>query len=112
MEEEEITPNSLILSATRGLLCEIRPKMRQVSISYDEKEETVSLYIYYNEPLTQDEENYDISGTIMTEIISLYPQAVDLYWDEHNIVLPYPAKIPEEGICVYKRFEPPLDTDK
>ena len=112
MNKKEITPTFLILAATKGLICEIRPKMRQVSIAYDEEKNTVSLYIYYDELLTQAEEDYDISGGIMTEIISLYPYDDDLIWDEHNIVLPYPAKIPEEGICVYKRYEPTPNSAK
>ena len=68
-----------------------------------------SLYIYYDSPLTEEEKDYDISGGILTEIISDFPQAIDLIWEEHEIILPYPNKLPDEGVCVYRRYEPSPD---
>jgi hypothetical protein len=108
-EIKEITIASLILSANRALIGEIRQKMREVSICYNKDKQAISLYIYYDEPLTADEEDYDISGNILTEIISSYPQAAELIWEEHEIVLPYPNRIPDQGICIFRRYEPDPD---
>lgn len=97
--------SDLILYTSRACLGEIRPNMRQISICYIREEKKIILYVYYDKPLTQEELDYDVGGTILAEIISDFPQ--ELEWQEEVIVLPYPKKIPEKGICVYSRYEPP-----
>ena len=62
------------------------------------------LYVYYDKPLTQEELDYDAAGIILTEVMSNFPQKLE--WQEKIIILPYPKKIPETGICVYSRYEP------
>lgn len=99
--------SDLILYANRACLGEIRPNIRQISIQYIKNKKTILLSVYYNKPLTQEEEDYDVSGTILTEIMSDFPQ--ELEWKDEVIVLPYPARIPDIGICVYRRYEPPPD---
>ena len=105
-DARDMSTPSLILVVNRALLGEVRPKIRKVAIEYEQEKQSVSLYIYYDEPLNQEEKDYDIVGTIMTEIISSFPQAVELFWNEYEIVKPYPEKIPDKGICIYKRYEP------
>jgi hypothetical protein len=53
-KSREITNASLVLSANRVLWFEVRPNMRRVSVEYNEQENTVTLYLYYNKPLTQE----------------------------------------------------------
>jgi hypothetical protein len=108
------TPNpekdsDLILYLNRACLGEIRPNMRQISIKFIKKEKKVILYVYYDKPLTQEELDYDVIGTILAEVISDFPQ--NLEWKEEVIVLPYPAKIPHNGVCVYARYEPSPDIE-
>lgn len=81
--------------------------MRQISIQYIKEKKAIILYVYYDKPLTQEEEDYDVVGTILTEIISDFPQ--DLEWQEKIIILPYPEKVPSKGVCVYARYEPSMD---
>ncbi len=103
MEEFNIT--DFILSANRALWCEIRPNMRKISFEYIKEEKRFVLYIYYDKPLTQEELDYDIPGTIIADISSDFPNEIDVVWDEEVIVLPYPERLPQKGRCVYRRYE-------
>ena len=38
-----------------------------------------------------------------------FPQEIS--WVEKIIVLPYPSRLPEEGICVYRRYEAPSEVE-
>ncbi|MDB2613824.1 hypothetical protein N9Y92_01545 [Chlamydiales bacterium] len=105
-ENIKIDNTWLILSANGAILGEVRPNIRQIRVNYDQNSKTITLYIYYNESLTQDEEDYDISGTILGEMISDFPDPTLLTWEDINIILPYPDRIPNKGICIYRRYEP------
>ncbi len=96
--------SDLICYTNRALLCEIRPNMRQVSIEYIKEKKTIIFYVYYDKPLTQEEEDYDVAGTILAGIISDFPQE-DLHWEGQIIVSPYPERLPDKGICVFRRYE-------
>ena len=98
--------SDLILYTNRACLGEIRPNMRQISIQYIKETKTVILYVYYDRPLTQEERDYDVVGTILAEIISDFPQ--ELEWQEKIVVSPYPERIPDQGLCVFQRYEPSL----
>ncbi len=78
--------------------------MRRVSVDYNNNENLVTLYIFYDKPLSQDELDSDIPGTIITEMSCDFPQ--ELNWNEEVVVLPYPKKIPDTGLCVFQRYEP------
>lgn len=99
----------LIISTNGGLLCEIRPNMRQVSVEYIKKERRCILYLFYDKPLTQEEEDYDVPGTIIADFSCDFPDSHGVIWDEEIIVVPYPAKIPQKGICIFRRYEPGLN---
>lgn len=100
--------SDLILYANRACLGEIRPNMRKIFIRYIREEKKIILYVYYDKPLTQEELDYDVVGTIVAELMSDFPE--ELEWQEEVIVLPYPERIPQKGICVYSRYEPtPVD---
>ena len=105
-----ITRAKLILSANRALLCEIHPNMREIDVEYIEEMDTINFYVYFDSPATDDEK--DSVGAMVTEMISDFPQALDLFWNENVIVLPYPNRIPNKGICVYRRYEPTPEDDK
>lgn len=103
------TPNpekvsDLILYTNRACLGEIRPNMRQISIQHVKEQNKIILSIYYDKPLTEEELDYDVVGIILAQIISDFPQ--ELEWEEKVVILPYPERIPDEGICVYRRYEP------
>jgi hypothetical protein len=104
-----ITDAKLIMSANRALLGEVRPNMRKVSIEYQKEMKKLILYVYYDQPLTQDELDEDVVGVIMTEIICNFP--FDLEFEEKIVILPYPETIPQQGLTVYYRHEPLSDRD-
>lgn len=104
---EDITSIDLILSANRALLCEIRPNMRKVAVEYLKDQQKILLYYYYNEPPSQKELDYDVVGTISTEMSCDFP--FEINFEEYIIVIPYPGILPEKGICVYRRYEPSWD---
>lgn len=101
---ENIDRVDLILSANRALLGEVRPNMRRVCIEYLKNEKKMILYFFYDSPPTQEELDYDVEGTISVEMSCDFPE--ELNWEEKSFVLPYPAKIPDKGISVFRRYEP------
>lgn len=107
---ENVTQSDLILSANRALLCEIRPNMRKISVEYFRDQRKIVLYFYYNSAPSQDELDYDVVGVISTEMSCDFPQEIN--WEEKIIVLPYPNRLPDKGICVYRRYEPSPDDEK
>ncbi len=78
--------------------------MRKVSVEYIKNEKKIVLYFYYDSQVSQEELDYDVFGVISAEMSCDFPQEIE--WEEKLIVLPYPNKLPEEGICVYRRYEP------
>jgi len=104
------TPNlsdisDLVFFSNRALQCEVRPNMRKISVEYIENEKRFILYLYYDKPMTDDELDYDVPGTIIAEISSNFPDSTEIHWEDEVIVLPYPNKLPEKGICIYRRYE-------
>jgi len=98
--------SDLVFYTNRALQCEIRPNMRKISVEYIKNEKKFVLYLYCDKPQTQDELDYDVVGTIIAEISSNFPNAVDIAWEDEVVVLPYPARMPDKGICVFRRYEP------
>ena len=98
-------PFELICSVNKAFLCEIRPNMRRASAEYIKEEKRFILYIFWDKPMTQEEENYDISGTILTDIGCDFLDP-DVSWEDENIVVPYPQRLPEKGISIFRRYEP------
>lgn len=98
--------SDLVFYSNRALQCEIRPNMRKVSVEYNDKEKKFTLYLYYDKPLTEEEKNYDVAGTIIAEISSNFPNSLQIFWEDKIIVKPYPEKLSEEGICIFRRYEP------
>jgi hypothetical protein len=62
--------------------------------------------LYYDKPLTQEELDYDVPGTIIAELISDFPKPDDVEWKDNIIVLPYPNRLPNRGLCIFQRYEP------
>lgn len=96
----------IVFYTNRALQCEIRPNMRKISVEYIKNEKKFVLYLYYDKPQTQEELNYDVAGTIIAEISSNFPNSLDIKWEDEVVVLPYPARMPDKGICVFRRYEP------
>ena len=105
----ELGPNpekidDLVFYSNRGLWCEVRPNMRQVSVEYIPKEKKLVLYLFYDKPLTQEEEDYDVAWTILDEAFSDFTDP-ELIWEEEIIVVPYPQNLPQKGIPIFRRYE-------
>ncbi|MBA3603067.1 MAG: hypothetical protein H0W50_05380 [Parachlamydiaceae bacterium] len=105
----EIDRSYLIICANSALLCEIRPNMRQLSVEYFKDEKKIRLYFFYDTPPTQDDLDSDVEGIIIAEMSAYFPLAMQ--WEERSVVLPYPQRLPDVGICVYRRYEPSLPED-
>ncbi len=105
----EIDRSYLIICANSALLCEIRPNMRQISVEYLKDEKKIRLYFFYDTPPTQDDLDYDVEGTIIAEMGADFPLTME--WEERSVVLPYPQRLPDVGICVYLRYELSLPED-
>ncbi|MBA3603069.1 MAG: hypothetical protein H0W50_05390 [Parachlamydiaceae bacterium] len=105
----EIDRSYLILCANSALLCEIRPNMRHISIEYLKDEKKIRIYFFYDTPPSQEDLDYDVEGTIIAEMSADFPD--EMQWEERSVVLPYPQRLPDVGICVYRRYEPSLPED-
>ncbi len=103
--------SDLVFYTNRALQCEIRPNMRKISVEYFKKEKRFIIYLYYDKPMTKEELDYDVAGTIIAEISSNFPDSIDIHWEDKIIVLPYPNRLPDKGICIYRRYESSPDTD-
>jgi len=65
--------------------------------------------LYYDKPLTQEELDSDIPGAILVEMMGDFPQ--EMNWKDEVIILPYPNKIPDKGLCVFQRYELSLEQE-
>lgn len=106
---DEISRVDLILSANRALQCEIRPNMRRISVEYNREQKKIIMYFFYDTLPTQEDLDYDVEGTITAEMSADFPNEVE--WEEQSFLLPYPKRLPELGICVYRRYELPPAQD-
>lgn len=102
---DEISRADLILSANRALQCEIRPNMRRISIEYFREKKKIIVYFFYDTLPTQEDLDYDVEGTITAEMSADFPS--EIKWEEQSFLLPYPKRLPNLGICVYRRYELP-----
>lgn len=93
----------IALSANRALLGEIRPNMRKIFFNYTEEKNNVVFYFYYDSEPTQEERDYDVEGTITTEICSDFIE--DVIWEEKSIVALPPQIIHNLGICIFSRYD-------
>jgi hypothetical protein len=100
---DEITNADLILSANRALLSEVRPYFRKVFVDYSKKESCITVYFYFDGPLSNEELDEDVSGIVLAQMIADFPQK--LLWNDKVVILPFPMKIPNKGLCVYSRYE-------
>lgn len=104
-ENEEITRADLILSANRALLWEIRANMRRIYVEYLKDKKKIVLYFFYDFPPSQEDLDYDVEGTVSTEMSCDFSGKIE--WERKSIVLPYPESIPDVGgVCVFCRHEP------
>jgi hypothetical protein len=87
-------------SVRRALIGNVTPNLRAVYV--DLEEELITLLFYYNDPLSEDEE--ELASLTDTEFISDFPSP-EYKTDCKVHVIPYPQKIEKKGYCVYRRYE-------
>ncbi len=109
MNFNEIDRGYLILCANNALICEIRPNMRRISIEYLKEEKKIRLYFFYDATSSQEDSEYDVEETIISKMSAGFPG--EMQWEKKSFLLPYPKLLPKIGICVYRRYEPPLPED-
>lgn len=102
---DEISQADLILSANRALQCEVRPNMRRISVEYYREQKKIVMYFFYDTSPTPEDLDYDVEGTITAEMSTDFP--IEVKWEEQSFLLPYPKRLPDIGICVYRRYELP-----
>lgn len=107
----EPSDEDLICYGNRALWGEVRPNMREIYIEYKKVEKQAFVYFYYDTQPTEEDQDYCVEGTILTELISNHP---NIEWENKSFIIPYPQEIVSPGICLYRRFEKgnPLEGDE
>ena len=92
---------SILCYAQRALLGNITPNLRAIYVLI-KNDTSLKLVLYYDNPPSEDEE--ELASLIDTNIFSDFSPFV---YDTGYIVkvLPFPDTIPQEGYCVYRRYE-------
>lgn len=103
----EISRAHLILAANGALLCSVHPNMREIAVEYDKENKKIIIFVYFDNNPTDSQ--VDDVGSISTEMSCQFPE--EIIWEENIVVLPYPSRIPNKGICVYRRYEPSPDIE-
>lgn len=98
---------SLQMTMQRALLGRVTPNLRAVCINLNE--DLIRLTYYYNDPPSDYESNLAImAGREVTKEVR-FPQYRVSY---HIHIHPCPHKIPQNGVCVYRRYESDLCANK
>jgi hypothetical protein len=104
---DEISRAHLILAANGALLCAVHPNMREIDVEYDRENKKIIIFVYFDN--TPTDAQVDDVGSISTEMSCQFPD--EIKWEENIVVLPYPARISNKGVCIYRRFEPSPDIE-
>ena len=96
----KIEMKDILISIQRALLEKITPNLRSVCVILDNS--CIKLVFYFNSP--PNEEEKELVSLADTEFIS------DFHPPEYKtlceiIAIPFPNKIPDEGFCVFSRYE-------
>lgn len=84
----------LLISVCGALFGHVTPNLRALYVVLDD--EVTRLMFYYDTPLSELE--VELVSLTDTEFLADFPNDKT---DFELIVLPYPAKIPQSGLCVY-----------
>ncbi len=95
--------SDLLISVCGALFGHVTPNLRALYVVLDD--EVTRLMFYYDTPLSELEE--ELASLTDTEFLADFPNDKT---DFKVIVLPYPAKIPQSGLCVYLRYEPSINS--
>jgi hypothetical protein len=92
--------NDLIILVGGSILGFIGPNIREIDIEYDKLERKLKVLYFFNDPPTDND--LDAVGCVEAELIA---QTGEITFESEITHLPYPTKIPNKGICVYRRYE-------
>jgi hypothetical protein len=107
MDPRKLTELDLVMIATSAMRCSILPNMRCLYIEHIREKNLINLFAYFDTPLV-DSQKEEI-GCMVTEMSVL---CGNIEIQEETILLPYPEKAPDRGICVYQRYEPNPNPEK
>lgn len=98
--------NSLLVlnvlgSVQRALLGNVTPNLRALDVLIKD-EKNLELIFYYDKELSEIEE--ELPSLTETELASDFPEP-DYHVTGVVKVLPYPARVPQNGFLVYLRYE-------
>jgi len=97
----EITKGDLVLAFNQASLCLIHTNMRRIAIEYVREARKINLIVYfYSTPTDQQVDDVKLMLAIMSDQLSK-----EVILMEEIIMLPYPHRFPDRGICVYRQFE-------
>lgn len=94
---------TVLLSALSAMWWEIRPNMRCISINYIPGTQNVIWNFFYDTEPPEEDLDYDVEGTITTEMISDFPELIDI--EERSFIVPLPKEIISDGIGIFCRYE-------
>lgn len=89
---------NFICGASRSLLGNVSPNLRALYLT--EEKNSMILQFYYDKEPSEDE--WELANLTDTEFLSYFPD-VQTDFCVKNIL--YPMKIPNEGSCIYYRYE-------
>ena len=95
----------LLLSVQRGLLDEVAPNLRSVQIDWNEENETIFLYFYFDGEITPD--NFHSASCVAGEVAGDFQPSVTVV--EKCIRMDFPKETPFYKLVAYRRKE--LDID-
>jgi hypothetical protein len=91
---------ALRLSLQRALLCEVSPNLRMVGIDWDDKNNTIFIYFYFDNMIS--DENRDSTNSIAAEVGGDFDETQVV---EKCIQLDFPLKLPKHTYTIYRRKE-------
>jgi hypothetical protein len=91
--------SNLICSVSHALLGRVTPNLRAVYITFED--EVTVLTFYYDKDLTEKES--ELTNLADTDFICSFPE--DFQSDFRTNIIPFPSRIPNNGLCIYHRFE-------
>lgn len=90
----------ILLSIQRALIGHVTHNLRSVCI--ENISDVITLVFYYDQ--SPSEEEVELASLVDTEFISDFPTP-EYKTDSKVLTLPYPEPIPDNGECVYLRYE-------
>lgn len=89
------------LSLQRALLCEVASNLRMVAADWDDANNKILLFFYYDKTIS--DENLESASSVAGEVAGDFDEETQVL--EKNILLDFPEQLPIHMSHVYRRKE-------